>query len=202
MFTLLLISAAVLTAYGLFLRRASKVRVRGTASVIPERVPEGRLWTWGRGAWGLVFGPDLEKTLSTEVAEALLAVTWGVAEAADLDRAEAAMAARMPAAKTWRLVRTAGLLRLAVVGGVIPVPEATARMAAVAGGLEALHDSWEEVAEAFASEHARFLEEKETADNQERTPGLARLPEAAQIERTRAWLAREVWSKAAFRDAA
>ncbi len=198
MFTLILISAAVLTAYGMFLRRSSKTRVRGTASVIPGRLPEGRVWAWGRGAWGLVFGPDLEKTLSAEVAEALLAVTWGVADAADLDKAEEAMAARMPPAETWRLVRTAALLRLAVVGDVIGAPDATARLGVVASGLEALHDSWEELAAAFASEHARFMNEEAAS---EKVPGLARLPDAAQIDRTREWLAREVWPKVAFREA-
>ncbi|NUO50237.1 MAG: hypothetical protein HOV80_15390, partial [Polyangiaceae bacterium] len=64
------------------------------------------------------------------------------------------------------------------------------------------HDSWEEVADAYATEHARFLKEHEPSEKKAPTPGLARLPEEAQLERTRAWLEREVWPKVAFSEAA
>lgn len=191
MITLLIATGIVFLLYSMFMK-GQKTRVRGTASVIPERLPAGPLWSWGRGVWGLVLGPDLEKTLSAEVAEAMLAVSWGVSDAADLDQAERVMSEKMPAAKTWRLVRTAALVRLAVAGGVIGVADATSRLGVIASTLEALHDSWDDVADAFAAEHQTFLAEQGT--DGERPPlGLARMPDGALAVRARAWLASDVW---------
>jgi hypothetical protein len=199
MLTGLILTGVVFFLYGLFLR-GQKTRVRGTASVIAARLPQGEPWSFGRGVWGLVLGPEIEKTLSAEVAEAVLAVSWRVSDAADLERADAEMSARMPAARTWRLVRSATLVRLAVAGRVLDAASGSARLELIAQSLTSTHRSWEDLAKTFAAEHQRFLE----ADDAERsgsdaTPGLARLPEPSQLARSRAWLEKSVWPDVVWR---
>ncbi len=194
MFWFLLMTAAVFIAYRAFLVRARADRVIGTASVRAQRLPEGSAWRSGAGVWGLVLGPELERTLTAEVAEALLAVSWGVTDGADLGTAEATMRGSSGDRATWTIVRTATLVRLAVAGGVVSPDEGTSKLEALWAELAPLHTSWSSLGDAFAREHEGFLAEPPRPPAQgERVIGLARLPSVDQLEKARAWLEASVW---------
>jgi len=195
MIWLLLTTVAVFIAWRAMIR-LSAGRVRGTAATIPARLPEALVWRWGRGVWGLVLGRDLEKTLEPEVAEALLAVTWGVAERADLDRAERAMREHAPGRDTWRRVRMVALVRLAVAGGVVDAADGTRRLTELASELGGDHLGFAAIADAFAAEHAAFLQAPPRKEGGVIAAGLTPLPTNEHVAAARAWLETDVWPDA------
>jgi hypothetical protein len=99
----------------------------------------------------------------------------------------------------WDLL-LATLVRLAVAGRVLDAASGSARLELIAQSLTSLHRSWEDLAKTFAAEHQTFL----AADDAERsssdaTPGLARMPDAPQLARARAWLEKSVWPDVVWR---
>jgi hypothetical protein len=193
MIWLLIFTIAVFIAWRAAIRLLPASRARGTAATIVARLPEGAVWKWGRGAWGLVLGPDLEKTLEPEVAEALLAVTWGVSDRADLERAEETMRDRAPEQVTWRQVRMIALVRLAVAGGVLDGAEGTKKLTELSSELTGRHAGWSALADAFDAEHTDFLKSPPPKEGGVVPAGLTPLPTLDHLKKARASLEAGVW---------
>lgn len=188
MIWLLLLTAGVLVLYrGILVARSRP------AAPKPARLPETEEWRWGRGVWALVLGREMDRGIEAEVAEALLAVSWRVADAADLDEAERVMRSRFPELDVWRAVRMMAFVRLAVAGRLITPGTGTDRLGGYASLIRDRVGSWEELGATFQTEHAAFL--AATAEAREVEVGMARLPDAALLSRSRAWLADDLWQE-------
>lgn len=201
---LLIVALGIWTAYGAVLswlrRGAARAVVAGPGPKAP--LPGDPIWSkWGPGVWGLVLDDELQKILTTDIAEATLAVSWGIADGSDLDAVVHAMKMEHPDLATWRCVRTAVLYRLAVAAKLVAAETATRALSDVAEELRGLHASWSAMGEAFVREHEGYMGLELEAANEVARKRLARFPQPAVVTQHAERLAATVWQELPFADA-